>query len=152
MKIIIFLFGWVLCVMRFVVARASGKVAPLSAFLFVLCTDALLGFIMHQLKGESILRACADDIAIVFWAFWVEAPCVSRAFRFIEEAMCPALNKSTCILIPLWVSSADEVKALLGVNVPLWDGFKVDSKGKYLGLVIGPGSKDESWRQVMENT
>eukprot|EP00972_Heterocapsa_arctica_P020325 2999317-Heterocapsa_arctica.AAC.1 len=61
-----------------------------------------------------------------------------------------ALNPRKCVLIPIadtfCEQLAEEVLLWLRANVPAWAHFAIVASGKYLGFIMGPGVRDESWK------
>ena len=53
------------------------------------------------------------------------------------------LKPKKCIIIPLGAPVTDELVALvkdyLAREIPEWKDFEVADKGKYLGIMLGPG-------------
>lgn len=45
----------------------------------------------------------------------------------------------------MWPAGVVEIKNNLASQIPMWTDIKVADKGTYLGFVIGPGKKEESW-------
>ena len=57
------------------------------------------------------------------------------------------IDKTVCI--PLWPKGQEEIKDSIAQTVPSWTSICVDTKGTYLGFVIGPGSKNASWTKPL---
>ena len=116
---------------------------PLSPLLFAVCVDILLRRLSHEL-GEDEVKAFADDIAAVLTDFDVQAPILEQLFTEFEAISNLGLNLKKMICIPLWPGGIQELQPNLKVQIPNWAKMHIDSKGTYLGFVIGNGKGDSS--------
>ena len=62
------------------------------------------------------------------------------------------LNLDKCVVIPLNRQPLDEARRQLAISVPEWHNMQVADCGTYLGFVIGPGKKDQSWIKAAANS
>jgi hypothetical protein len=124
---------------------------PLSPILFALCANVLLRELSHVLSNDEIVRAFADDTAVVIADFVVSMPVLGRLFKQFEQISALSLNISKTIFVPLWnVSSPSYLKTYLRELCPLWRDISVKPCGKYLGYFVGPGAGEESWAKPLE--
>ena len=58
-----------------------------------------------------------------------------------------------CVLIPTRASCTPHlvecIRSWLVSHVPAWANFKISSKGKYLGFMLGPGADESQWAPVI---
>jgi len=94
-------------------------------------------------------RGYADDLAMVMYNIWAEAPSVALLFELVASISNLKLNGKKCVIIPLWKFSAPALKKLLRELLPLWRDFHVEDQAKYLGDTIGPGSNFNGWVQAL---
>ena len=101
-----------------------------------------------RLSCELSTGAYADDIALVLHRLWKEAGIMANLFSKLETIVRLCLKPKKCVLIPLWVGTVGaSFSALLKEEELRWAGFEIDSKGKYLGVWLGPGASDLSWEK-----
>ena len=122
---------------------------PLSPLLFAVCVDILLRMIDKEV-GEDLTRAFADDIAVVLISFHLQAPLLEKIFADFERISNLGLNIKKTVCIPLWTSGIGELQHSISKIAPLWADIKIDSKGTYLGFVIGHGKGPSSWTKPLE--
>ena len=120
---------------------------PLSGVIFAVCADLLLRRIQSTLGHADLLRAYADDTAIVIEDYVRSLPYLATIFQEFQTISSMELNIAKTIFIPLWRSSSprrlrDHVREIC----PPWGKIKIADYGKYLGFCIGPGAEDASWK------
>ena len=54
------------------------------------------------------------------------------------------------VIIPLWTYDIEIVKAIVCSLVPEWKDVKVSLDAKYLGMCLGPRSRDSLWSSAIE--
>ena len=120
---------------------------PLSGLLFAICADVLLTKMREVLCNEDeIGRAFADDTAAVVNDYIKTIPVLARLFEEYEQISGLALNIKKTVFIPLWPHNSEcGLRNLIRELCPAWRNVKIASKAKYLGFVIGPGARDDSW-------
>ena len=121
---------------------------PLSPLLFVLVIDLVLRRI-QRLLPTAVIKAFADDIALVVDNVGIALGVLQDIFRELELVAGLGLDKPKCLLIPLWVADHRAVSMAIARNFPFWGGFSVNSHGTYLGVELGPGSDDHYWRKAI---
>ena len=117
---------------------------PLSPLLFAVCVDILLRMLVHVVP-DCTCKAFADDIAAILSDWWEQGPLLEKVFHEFEQISNLGLNVNKTICIPLWIEGVGEVKKRTPQLIPGWANVCVDSKGTYLGFVVGPGKGTESW-------
>jgi len=102
-----------------------------------------------RLRLELMLRAFADDFAVV-------APnlrgCIPTLMKQCEEVARVAglgLNLTKCVLVPLWPVDLELVRVEFARRFPGWASISVRDRDTYLGFVVGPGSGDCSWEKPL---
>ena len=125
---------------------------PLSGLLFAICADVLLTRIQSVLtKGHELVRAFADDTAAVVHDYVTTLPVLSILFDEYEQISRLMLNISKTVFIPLWpLSSSRGLRSLIQELCPLWKDIRICSKAKYLGFMIGPDAKNDSWSKPLD--
>ena len=121
---------------------------PLSPLLFALVIDLLLRR-MQRLHPEITIRAFADDIAVVAPDVLACLPCLTQVFAEAARVAGLHLNIPKCVLIPLWQVDGGLLNRDIARLFPQWASLKIDDKGTYLGFVIGPGAKTDSWSKPL---
>ena len=99
---------------------------------------------MRKVPGCT-LRAYADDTALVHKNIWSVVGKLQDIFYEYERISGLALNIRKTVLVPLTFFDPARARALLVEHAPLWGALDIDSKAKYLRLVIGPGRGTASW-------
>ena len=119
---------------------------PLSGLLFALCADVLLSKLGRLLTRDEVVRAFADDTAAVIDDYAKHLPMIAKIFEEYRQISGLQLNIKKTVFIPLWkASSIEQLRTLIKELCPGWEHIKIDSQGKYLGFIIGPGSGERSW-------
>lgn len=135
---------------------------PLSPLLYAIAADALLENICTAIP-DAVVRAYADDTAVVLTDFWSQAPLLAKIFDDFGALSNLRLNFEKCVIIPLNPiglvppgqlapvrsdTAEGPLKRLrqdLEERLTIWSKMAAQWAGTYLGFVIGPGKKDESW-------
>ena len=117
---------------------------PLSPLLFAVCVDILLRMIGKQCSAATI-KAFADDIGAVLTDFNTQAPILESIFSEFSKISNLHLNLKKTICIPLWEHGVDNLHQIVKARVPIWANLKIDTKGTYLGFVIGPAAGASQW-------
>ncbi len=70
-------------------------------------------------------------------------------FDDIAAAANLKLNCGKCVLIPLWIFDANDVRQKPRSIVPQWQDFQINSYRKGLGFMIGTGAHDVGWQSAI---
>ena len=93
----------------------------------------------------------ADDTALTMLVTSIASNLASLFDEFhLISAL--GLNIRKTIFIPLWTLdiNASHIRSIIQENYPFCKDVPIDSKGKYLGYVIGPGASHSSWTRLLE--
>ena len=111
----------------------------LSAFSsFVCCRCRCLIAKIEPWLSNCMVRAFADDTAMVLSNFNSQASDVMRLFRQYGFFFGLHLNMLKTLVMPLWSFSSASFIGFLKDTFPEWSRATVSSFGKYLGLMVGP--------------
>ena len=106
----------------------------------MLVADVLLRR-LHESMSDSLIRAFADDTAMIVKDFDSLAPTVIKVFKDLGAISGLYLDITKTVVIPLFAEGA---KTLLSdPKHDPWRGVAIASAGTYLGFALGPGSS--SW-------
>ena len=117
---------------------------PLSPLIFSLVVDVLLRRI-QRLVPSCTTRAFADDIALVLEDVERDMPILRKIFYEFSQVSNLDLNMPKCVLIPLWCEELSKQKDFINERLPEWSNIEVNTKGTYLGFVIGPEGHLTNW-------
>ena len=92
---------------------------------------------IEQECPNILVRAYADDTALVLKDFWKDAPKLPRIFDEFADISGLHLNLHKSSIIPLCVYSSDHFKAMRDARVPKWKDMPISESGKYLGFYTG---------------
>ena len=121
---------------------------PLSPLLFAIAIDLFLRRLSRHLPTAKI-RAFADDIAVVLPNLQEDLPKVARLFAGIGHVAGLQLNIPKCVLMPLWPVQHDQVRRHLCISAQEFASITISECGTYLGIVIGPGAGQSSWKKPL---
>ena len=119
---------------------------PLSPLLFAVVADVLLRR-LARLLPTSVVRAFADDTAMVVESFHAAAATVFAAFKEFSKISCLKLNLPKTVLIPLWPSTVDSVRRMLRAQYPEWSAVDISYASRYLGFLVGPEAGELAWEK-----
>ena len=85
-----------------------------------------------------MVRAFADDTAVVLESAPRDAPLLSVIFEEFSMISGLSLNLPKCVFIPLWADSEARAAADLARWEPAWAAVTVRYWGTYLGFAVGP--------------
>jgi hypothetical protein len=123
---------------------------PLSGFVFVVATDAMLRGMGSALlaRGDSLLRAAADDLGAALQRM-TDLMALRPIFKIMQLAAGLTLKAEKCILVPLdgpvTMHKQEVIRGWLRHHCPEWAAFKIVSHSRYLGIIMGPGAGERSW-------
>jgi hypothetical protein len=116
---------------------------PLSPLLFVLATSELTSC-LSSLPGVTA-RTYADDCATVLRSWDAQEPAVRQVFEDFAAATGMQINWRKSVVVPLRREAWDPIRLDLAQR-PLDSRLPMADTAKYLGLYLGPGAKDTSWK------
>ena len=122
---------------------------PLSPLIFALVMDILLRRIQDKLP-EVVIRAFADDIALVIPDIEAAMPILQEIFHGAHKVANLELNMPKCVVIPLYLGTMESIGTDFRSRFPDWAAISVETKGTYLGMVIGPGAGQSSWDKPLK--
>lgn len=117
---------------------------PLSPLLFAVVADVLLRRLGKTLP-QALIRAFADDTAVVVPNFASHAPCIMTVFSEFAKMSNLHLNLSKTVLVPLWPSSETSIRRWLRDDFSDWAGVEISWAARYVGFYIGPLRGTLSW-------
>ena len=117
---------------------------PLSPLLYILAAESLLHALQVVLP-TSLVRAFADDTAIVVRDLRASFGVLISLFHDFEIASHLRINISKTVLIPLGDRTPAAVGQVIREAGGAWAGISVSGCGKYLGFIIGPDRASRSW-------
>ena len=124
---------------------------PLSGVLFAIVADILVRALVWRIPPQlGIVRAYADDIAIVLCNAFIVLSALVVLYEKWELASGMILNKRKCVAVPLGWTSLESFSILLREYAGNWADFEVALCAKYLGVYIGPGSTMKSFAAPMK--
>jgi hypothetical protein len=137
------------CQVQGIIARSGVRQGcPLSGIIFAIIVDVLVRRINLLLQQDESVGAFADDIAVVVKNLWVSMPALQNLFSEFHAISGLALNVQKTVAIPLWkICSHRNLRMLLRESCPAWANISIQDQGKYLGFMVGPGAKGESWKK-----
>eukprot|EP00973_Karenia_brevis_P038639 5332368-Karenia_brevis.AAC.1 len=135
-----------MCVVRSGVLQGC----PLAALLFVLAMDPFLIIFKNAVDNQAIgiVRACADDIAVVLRSFF-DFPVIFKIFQLAADVAGLVLKPTKCFVVPLFAPFSDAVVKLirdfLASQLPAWLEFQIVPTAEYLGIWLGPAAGTKNW-------
>ena len=119
---------------------------PLSPLLFALASDSLLRILKYRHK-DAVVKAFADDTAMVLPSWSRSQARVFNTFKVFEKVSRLALNYAKTVAIPLWRESISDIQARMAADTDM-PNIDWRTTGKYLGMFIGPEKRDNSWTKT----
>ena len=104
---------------------------PLSPLLFATAMDVLLRA-LHLSFPDAVVRAFADDTAMLSTCFNKDAPLIMHLFREFATISGLHLNIDKMVVIPLWKSTANSVRRWLRDEHPEWARVEITWAARYL--------------------
>ena len=122
---------------------------PLSPLLCATVAEVLMDRI-EALSPNTLVKAYADDTALVLRSFQKEAPIIMEIFRDFEEISGLKLNLGKCVTIPLGSSTQENFQKARDQVAPNWSSMPLSDHGLYLGYMVGPGKGTKTWDKPTE--
>jgi len=121
---------------------------PMSPIIYALVAEVLLD-ILQSIDSDLLLRAYADDTAIVVRNLYETGPKLAEAFHDFEQVSGLKLNLRKSIIVALSNDDNTDITRRKNLAIPRWADMPVQTFCKYLGFYLGPGKKDKSWLAPM---
>ena len=119
---------------------------PLSPLLYAICAEILIERIRMEIPS-AIVRAYADDTAVLLQDLWRDTPILAKIFADFGSMSNLHLNLNKTVIIPLFPQPAlATVKKTLTRLIPNWSAVQFAYSARYLGFILGPGADDQSWK------
>jgi len=110
----------------------------MSPVLFALALDPFLDYLSKQLPVDHMIRAYADDMALVLHSIQ-HINIVSDAFVLLGSASSLHVNVAKTVCVPLYPTTILQCRRDIGYTP--WAGMEINMGfGKYLGFLVGPGA------------
>jgi len=122
---------------------------PLSPLLFAVVADLLLRHLQRELP-EAVERAYADDLAMVVHDIGKEARQLMDMFEDYAEVSGLSLNLAKVVVVPLGGEDKNSVRERMAATSAAWGQCEFNYKAKYLGVFLGPGKGEESWKKPLQ--
>ena len=123
---------------------------PLSGVLFNFAIDPLLYLFSTLIitPGFGKVLACADDIGASLVQLRHLVSC-HNMFGVFQKVSGLTLKPRKCILILTSIEASphniDVVRTWLKENIPSWEGVRICSSAKCLGIFLGPSAGQMQW-------
>ena len=92
-----------------------------------------------------VLRAYADDIALVLGHGPRQRGVLEVIFGEYEFVSCLKLHRGKSIIVPLSLLPHDQIRAAVAGAARLWAEFTLAGHAKYLGFLLGPTRASLAW-------
>ena len=128
----------------FIATRGVRQGCPLSPLLFAVCSDILVRRLTRRFP-RAVVRAYADDVAIVMARFLAEVGALQMTFADWALASGMDLHAGKTMVVPLTATPFGVFRAAMVAAAPLWAAVQVRAAAKYLGFQLGPGRGHSSY-------
>ena len=119
---------------------------PLSPLLYAICAELLIERIRMELP-TAVVRAYADETAVLVQNIWIDIPKLARIFNDFGNAANLRLNLSKTVVIPLFPQpDLASVKTTITQSVPDWSTAQYSYNARYLGFSLGPDADSKTWK------
>ena len=99
---------------------------------------------------RALIRAFADDVAIVLKDILRSLRTIFSAFQTLAKATGMHLNIRKCVIIPLWDRGVFDTRRFVIDEVPELREIAIRLAAKYLGNFIGPEADILRWISQLE--
>ena len=135
----------------FGLTRRVRQGCPLSPLLFAAASDMLIARIQRLLPG-ALVRAYADDIAIIIPKALDRLPILASIFEELEQISGLRLNVAKTYVVPLHKVAHEVLRAQITAIFPAWGQLAIADAAKYLGFIVGPGRGSRSCTKPSSST
>ena len=108
----------------------------------LLCAELLLRHLRLAIP-DLVVKAYADDTAIVSRDIWRDGPMLAKIFKDFSATSGLHLSLRKCFFMPLFPDKLGTLRCQLRERIPIWADMIIDYKGKYFGFVMG--STESGW-------
>ncbi len=121
---------------------------PLSPVLFALALDPFLNFLTIKLPQGTLIRAYADDMALVLPSRFLISDVV-QAFAVLSRAAALKVNVGKTVFVPLYPTTMFQARK--DIQSSHWADMKISiGCDKYLGFLVGPlATSDLNYEEPM---
>ena len=120
---------------------------PLSPLLYAICAELLIERIRMELP-TALVRAYADDTAVLIQDIWNDVPILARIFEDFGNMANLRLNLSKTVVIPLFPQpDLASVKTAISKSTPHWSTAQYSYNARYLGFALGPDADNKTWKE-----
>ena len=119
---------------------------PLSPLLYAICAEILIERIRMEIPS-AIVRAYADDTAVLLQDLQRDAPTLAKIFADFGSMSNLHLNLNKTVITPLFPQpELAAVREALTRLIPSWSAVQFAYNARYLGFILGPGAGDQGWK------
>ena len=129
----------------FAIQSGIRQGCPLSPLIFALFSDLFLRRLQRE-DPVCLLRAWADDLALITDSAVTSLPQLERFFHELHLTTGLKLNISKTYLLPLVPSPPEDFRPLIFAHAPSWAGIQLTAAARYLGVYVGPQKGDLAWK------
>ena len=97
----------------------------------------------------AVVRAYADDTAVLVQNLWKDAPILAKTFEEFAQISNLSLNLNKTLVVPFFPQpSLSEAKATLSQIAASWSAAQFAYHARYLGFLMGPEAGNKGWREA----
>jgi hypothetical protein len=133
---------------EFVIKIQAGirQGCPASGSIFALLLDPFVRCICLRLpRPLNSLGVFADDIVCTILHLFPCLRLLCPCFDLLSRAAGLKINAKKTVVIPLASTTTFAIRRFLVDNIPTWGNMEVNTAGKLLGVLIGPGADEQRW-------
>ena len=120
---------------------------PLSPLLYAVCAELLIERI-RMILPTALVRAYADDTAVLVQNIWTDTPVLAKIFADFGSMSNLRLNLSKTVVIPIFPQpNLSDVQDAFTRSIPEWAAVQFAYSARYLGFTLGPEADDKGWKE-----